>query len=406
MSDTRVVTGNRQTDGYWLHTGQLTVSRRLESGALATVTLPDEAGGSGTVGPPGPQGPTGPQGPAGATGPQGPAGPTGPQGATGATGAASTVPGPTGPTGPAGAQGIQGPKGDPGVQGIQGATGTTVANQLTNGGFELWQRGAGPFTGQGLWTADRWQINLAGTDAISVSKDLTSPAPNSGSKTCAQVVFTLGSGAGASSLYSNMLLSEFLLVGQTVSLSVRVRCSTANAVRIGVNNYTGTSNWTYSSFHTGSGNYETLTVTATLSLTASYAQPAILFAASCTAFVDNAMLVVGSQAVDYIPLHPADDLARCLRYYEKIGPSTNYPELATYMSAGGGFWSPLPWAAKKAVTPTVTINGTFAYVNASGAAITGPPTVDGVAFGATATALGLCIVYSNNSGYITAESNP
>ena len=45
----------------------------------------------------------------------------------------------------------------------------------------------------------------------------------------------------------------------------------------------------------------------------------ISIAAAGTYYVDNAMLVVGSQPADYAPLHPADDLARCLRYYEIIG---------------------------------------------------------------------------------------
>ena len=41
-TDTRVVTGNRQTDGFWLHTGHITVTCRLDSGQLVTVTLPDD----------------------------------------------------------------------------------------------------------------------------------------------------------------------------------------------------------------------------------------------------------------------------------------------------------------------------------------------------------------------------
>jgi hypothetical protein len=102
---------------------------------------------------------------------------------------------------------------------------------------------------------------------------------------------------------------------------------------------------------------------------------------------------------------PADELARCLRYYEKIGPSANFPQVSTYGAAGGNFATPLVWATKKAVTPTVTVNGTFAYVN--GSAVTASSgTVDGCLFGATITALGAVIVYSNSSGFITAEANP
>jgi len=85
--------GGQQTDGVWVHTGKLIVSRRLDNGTLASVTLPDNQGATGPQGPPGPQGPAGPQGTTGATGPQGPTGATGTTGAQGPTG-------PTGATGP------------------------------------------------------------------------------------------------------------------------------------------------------------------------------------------------------------------------------------------------------------------------------------------------------------------
>jgi hypothetical protein len=55
--------GGQQTDGTWVHTGKLIVSRKLDNGTVASVTLPD------TTGPVGPQGPPGATGPAGAAGP-------------------------------------------------------------------------------------------------------------------------------------------------------------------------------------------------------------------------------------------------------------------------------------------------------------------------------------------------
>jgi hypothetical protein len=42
MTDTRIVSRNGQTDGYLRHTGQLTVSCKLDSGTLVTLTLPDD----------------------------------------------------------------------------------------------------------------------------------------------------------------------------------------------------------------------------------------------------------------------------------------------------------------------------------------------------------------------------
>ena len=185
MSSLYTLVGSQQTEGTWLHTGKLIVSRKLEAGSLETVTLPDDwqtlsgGGGSGggtmtwrgtwsaavaykvndgvtyngssyvayvAVGPvatpppadvahwallaqaggTGPQGPMGPAGATGSTGAQGPqgvAGPMGPTGPTGATGAASTVPGPAGPTGPQGATGTTGATGPQGPAGTAGATG-------------------------------------------------------------------------------------------------------------------------------------------------------------------------------------------------------------------------------------------------------------------------------------------
>lgn len=183
LTEAFVVSHPGQSDGILRHTGRLTVSRRLDTGELKSVTLPDDwdstGGGSGggtmtwrgtwssaaayvpndgvtytgssyvaygAVGPSatpppadsahwallaqagaqGPQGIQGPQGATGATGAQGPQGAPGATGATGPAGADSTVPGPQGPagaTGATGATGSQGPKGDTGSQGPKGDTG-------------------------------------------------------------------------------------------------------------------------------------------------------------------------------------------------------------------------------------------------------------------------------------------
>src|SRR5215471_17258325 len=74
-------------------------------------------------------------------------------------------------------------------------TDTARSSLLTNGGFEIWQRGNGPFTTNGGWTTDRWGISAGGTDTLSVSRDTTNIDPN-GSLAAAAVTFTLGSGAG------------------------------------------------------------------------------------------------------------------------------------------------------------------------------------------------------------------
>src|SRR5499427_6610596 len=47
-------------------------------------------------------------------------------------------------------------------------TDTARLNLLTNGGFEIWQRGNGPFTATGVYGPDRWQLGITGTDTLSV----------------------------------------------------------------------------------------------------------------------------------------------------------------------------------------------------------------------------------------------
>jgi hypothetical protein len=132
----------------------------------------------------------------------------------------------------------------------------------------------------------------------------------------------------------------------------------------------------------------------------------VYFAASTNAYVDNAMLVVGSQYADYAPLHPADDLARCLRYYEIMGETPGEISIYGYQAAGGATGTTTPLKVRKAVTPTVTKNGTWGTVN------NGQPIIpaSGVGFISWYTiAIGAGQVNSSNTGAgsnFTAESNP
>ena len=244
------------------------------------------------------------------------------------------------------------------------ATDTARMSLLVNGGFEIWQRGNGPFSANSLYSADRWNLVINGTDTLSVSRN-TAQA-DVGSTACAACTFTLGTGGGTTQFYQPMNpATEYgQLSGRTVIFSVRVRTSTPNAVRIAM--YDGSA-WRYSGYHTGGGTYETLATPAIV--VSGTLNPSVFFAASCTTYVDNAMLVVGSVAADYAPLHPADDLARCLRYYEKLaddGDGSLYPSsIAT--AASQNATQTAFFKAKKAVTPTVTVIATWTTVNATGA---------------------------------------
>jgi hypothetical protein len=280
---------------------------------------------------------------------------------------------------------------------------TARQNLLTNGGFEIWQRGNGPFSA-GLWCADRWTTYLqGGTSTFSISKDTTNIDVGSGA--CAAVVYTHNV---ASQMYNGMRLStEWQHArGRQYTLSVRVRTSTANAVQAMLW-YDGGAGETLTggTFHSGNGVYQTITVTATIPSNATFINVSINFAASCTAYIDNAMLVVGSVAADYVPMHPADDLARCLRYYEKMG---NY---------NGGFvrnWQPAVtgndtiWygCVKKAVTPTLTKVGSWQVANCA-QPTAGNGTTDGFYITCISSSVGNTYYQCpDTTAGITLEANP
>jgi hypothetical protein len=281
------------------------------------------------------------------------------------------------------------------------------ANLLTNGGFEIWQRGNGPFTGAGTaFGPDRYAMSLAGTDTLSVSKNTANV--DVGSSACAACTFVLGTGAGATALFQTLKAADgSQLAGRTVSASCRVSVNVANAVRVALT-YDGTGGGvTYSVFHTGSGAYQTLTVTATIPANATTVTFAVYFAASCTAYLDNANLVVGAQPANYVPLHPADDLARCLRYYEIMGsPGSADISFNAYQAAGSFIGIPMTHRVIKAVAPTTTKVGTWAVTNCGQPSIAAPSTY-GYQLAAAVTALGNATINSSNAGNtITVESNP
>jgi len=89
-------------------------------------------------------------------------------------------------------------------------------------------------------------------------------------------------------------------------------------------------------------------------------QVTVSFALPCTAYIDNAMLVVGSQPADYVPLHPADDLARCLRYYQRWGApasiSVDQPLAQGQCASAGSGYCLIQYAGVQGGSPTATFS--------------------------------------------------
>ena len=286
---------------------------------------------------------------------------------------------------------------------------TARANLLTNGGFEIWQRGNGPFTASGAYTADRWIIGLNGSSTMSVSRYNASSGPSGAVSYAAQVTYTHNT---SSWLMQAIKTGEYQeLRGRMVTFSAGVFSSANNAARLSVASDGTGGSTVYSSYATGTSTWQSLSVTYTVPTDSTVVNVRLWLDASCTAYIDNAMLVVGSQAANYVPLHPADDLARCLRYYENIGTSGGNDVIVRGWAglAGEGLDLVMPFRAYKPVTPTVTKIGTWATANcAVGSPSFTASTQFGIRMSINATAGGgdTYAVNSNAGNYVTAEANP
>ncbi|OGC54760.1 hypothetical protein A2797_02455 [candidate division WWE3 bacterium RIFCSPHIGHO2_01_FULL_48_15] len=161
-----------------------------------------------------------------------------------------------------------------------------------------------------------------------------------------------------------------------------------------------------SSYHTGGDTFEVLTVTITIPTNATNITLAVKFDASTTAYLDNATAVIGSTAQTYYPLHPADEWERAQRYYEVHGGlagAPGWPIFTAYTPSTDQPRFVVTFAVRKAVVPTVTVNGTW-----TGPALTiESPNEAGYAARFTGTAATFNQTYTNSADdTITAEANP
>jgi hypothetical protein len=238
------------------------------------------------------------------------------------------------------------------------------ANLLTNPGLERWERGAGPFTANGAFAADRWSLAVGISSTMSVSRDAVNQ--DVGSAYCAAIAYTH---VNVSHLWQ--LIEHYAqLRGRTVTFAVRVRTATANCVRPRI--WDSVNAFREGLYHTGSGAYETLTVTAPIAATATGVQVFVQMGVSANVYVDNAVLVVGATAPAYVPLHPTEDLHRCQRYYAMWGESAN--ELVCPLmcySTNGATGAALVFPVEMATVPSLTMNNPtyFSLYNNTGTAL-------------------------------------
>jgi hypothetical protein len=282
------------------------------------------------------------------------------------------------------------------------------ANQLVNSGLEIWSRGTGPFPGNATYTADRWFMSFTVPSSLSVSRETVTVDTAFGSKTALKSVY-VHSGAGSGYVQQQLKPADgSQLNSRVVTGSIRVNCNTSGAVRLQIAADGTGAPIAYSTFNGTTNAWVTLQATITVPPDATVVAVTVQLgdaSLSSTTYVDNAMLVVGSQAANYVPMHPADDLARCLRYYEVMGLGGGFLAGAWAGAAGEAIASPIRWQVPKPVTPTVTKVGTWTVTNCAQPTLL-TSTSDGSQLYAASTAIGHVQYVTTGSAYLSSEANP
>lgn len=195
-------------------------------------------------------------------------------------------------------------------------------NILINGGMEIWQRNTS-FTSPATnaYTADRWKVLHDDTPTFTVSRD--SVTVDSGTYSMKVNVTAIGTGTF---LEMTQDVEDFVsYAGKTVSLSMRV-WSNNSSIQLRINDGVGVSD---SSAHPGDSAFHTLTVTRTISSSATRLRIQVGNLGSgfttVTFYADSAMLILGSEPSNFTPRLPEIELALCQRYYEKSYEQGTFP---------------------------------------------------------------------------------
>lgn len=133
-------------------------------------------------------------------------------------------------------------------------------NQALNGGFESWAAGtsfSNPSNGTSL--ADAWTLEKSGTSLATADFARESTTKDTG--TYGMKVTISGAGSSNSLLRVKQDITDYArFKGKTVTFGARVKVGTASKVRIFVTDGVTTQ---FSTYHTGSGSWETLTIPIT-----------------------------------------------------------------------------------------------------------------------------------------------
>ena len=225
-----------------------------------------------------------------------------------------------------------------------------VLNIIVNGGMEVWQRGTS-FVAAVLddYGADQWKLETSGGPP---TVDLTRIAGEAKGSYGFQMDIRATGGSNQCNIRQDLENIEGYK-NTTVTMSARVQTSVASQVRLRITDGVGA---TFSSYHTGGGTYETLSVTRTVSgsaTTISLGLGVFDIVAALTMNADQVMLVAGDETTDYIPEDSHVELARCQRFYELFSAQSHI--LPMQRRAGDNLVEgAMTFKVEKSVTPTTT----------------------------------------------------
>lgn len=275
------------------------------------------------------------------------------------------------------------------------------ANLLTNGGFETWLRGPGPFTLNSRYTADRWMPAWGASSFTQIAQDSTHVH---GTSTYAMAcVYTHVS----PSQIKQAIEDWRSVIGQWVTFGLWVNCFVASAVRLAITEGVA---GTLGAYHTGGGGWEFLTVSHLFSGVTTEATVYIALDASGSFVFDSGTVVLGQVASEYQYEHPAAAQDRAQRYYEAVGQDSAADVVVAGYGNGTGVavaYETISFRTEKSAIPTVTVNGTWAKTNAPANPTHGAQSRDGVRLDLASTSGVTTLFYAHNGGggaNMTAET--
>ena len=234
-----------------------------------------------------------------------------------------------------------------------------VNNLLVNPGFEVWQRGAGPF-GNLVYGPDEWYVRQNLSAVISLTR---SSSPLYGTY-CATWTQT---GTPGDTFIQVGLETAHSLEDQWLTFSLWVKSSIVNGIYLRIGDETTAAGVEYAnSPRNQTTDWEQLTVTKKvrtgLAAAGSWNRTApvglvVVGTGNGSVFsVDGAVLAAGyfPEGVPYVPLHPAEDLERCLRFYHILDGIYDSPVWSGIATNAATYDRSHQFPSTMAAIPTVT----------------------------------------------------